>query len=893
MSPPSEDRRDEHSIITVQSQPEKSPPPLSAGLARYFRHALRRLDYLEYGDPREYLKKIYPDAPATSLSDVWVAPRFVKKFEGPQELTLETFLADPATCRLVLADPGFGKSTLARFLTCHFINKYEKGEAPRFGIYVPLSLLRTNALTHHEAVALAAATYVGLQDDEDVRLAIAQELQRALIIFDGLDELPTIRRGGGDSSIPLRFDAQELISTLRHRHPVGGGEVTEGIPSIVTCRLADYFEADPQALSAPLYVMSRFSPLQRDEVVRRWHAAVLRAAAGDSPGQEVLARDLSERSTAILSTLREHADLGELCLTPLMLSILQTVYVGKWDLPASVSQLCSRAVEWMLIQKQPGPDPNPLDPPYSSWLRDVVTELAWVLQGRYVGNGSRGFDVDELRSIVGQVATVSRQQRGVYEDAVTSVCSFLERGHGILVRLTSDQFDFAHNMLREVMAGRALGRLNLPSRRAFALEEAWSGPIRYWAGLIAAQDKGAFEISAMIDELERDVQAGSLTAAVARAEMLVEVCLVIPRAELTHRLQQQITSVTSELIVALSRRDLARGMRIRIGDLLSVLGDPTQLIPWPDTIQWIAPGERTIGTTSRPRTKIPKYDECLPIPEIIGHVPGFGIGRYLVTNMEFQAFVAADGYRVERYWRSKTGWAWASNENGVRDDLLREARRIADIHYSSELASERLIADEIPDRCAQTIVRSLPLYWMDPSFNRPNQPVVGVNWWEADAYCTWLTERLRSENLINQEQIVRLPLETEWETAARLCGDGIYPWEQGDPSECAHVGAGDGGAPQMMRSCAVGLFRSTPSRLPIFDMVGNVWEWTASPKQPYSEATFYAMAAGDSMEDRIARGSSWLSREPEAAKVTFRSFDPPYNAYDDLGFRIVVASAGL
>lgn len=170
-----------------------------------------------------------------------------------------------------------------------------------------------------------------------------------------------------------------------------------------------------------------------------------------------------------------------------------------------------------------------------------------------------------LRSIVGQVATIPKQQRVVYEDAVTSVCTFLERGHGILVKLTADQFDFAHNMLREVMAGRALGRLPLQARREFALQEAWAGPIRYWAGLIAAENK--FEISAMIDELERDVQAGSITAAIARAEMLVEVCLVIPRAELTHRLQQQIASVTEELAQSLSRQDLARASRVRIGDL--------------------------------------------------------------------------------------------------------------------------------------------------------------------------------------------------------------------------------------------------------------------------------------------------------------------------------------
>lgn len=887
MTGPSEDRRAEHAVIKVTG-----PPPLSSGLARYFREATKRLDYLEYGDPREYLEKRIPDAPATSLSKIWVSPTF-EKFDRAEEMSLTTFLGDGETCRVVLADPGLGKSTLARFLTCDLISTYERGLSDRFGIYVPLSLLRTIGLSHHEAVALAAATYVGLQDDEVVRAALSRELQHAIIIFDGLDELPTARRSGSDAAIPLRIDAQEVIAALRHRHPVGGSE-EEGIPSIVTCRYSDYFEHPALMLRAPHYVMSKFSTPQRDQAVHRWHDAALAAMKKVRPDDDVVAKELAERAAAILGTMREHADVGELCLTPLMLSILQTVYAGKWDLPASVSQLCSRAVNWMLIDKQPGPDPSPLNPPYPEWLREVVTELAWILQGRFVADGSRGFSTDELRSVVNQVATIPRQQRGLYEDAVTSVCTFLERGHGILVKLSAERFDFAHNILREVMAGRALGRLELSARRTYALNEAWAGPIRYWAGLLAAESKGAFEISAMIDELERDVQQGSLVALVARAEMLVEVCLVQHRGELPRRLQQLIEAIRKELVETLARPNLARTTRIRIGDLLSVLGDPTQLIAWSDRIEWISSGERLIGATSNPRTKIDKYDDCRPTPQVTGHVPGFGIGRYLVTNREYEAFINAGGYQTERYWCSALAWKWAHGDTSTRAELTERAGGVANVHFSSELASERLAVEEIPNRCTQMIVRSEPLYWMDPSFNRPNQPVVGVNWWEAMAYCSWLTERLRSEGCIRDDQVIRLPLESEWETAARLCGDGIYPWVGGDPSECAHVRvtAGDDSVAPVMRTCAIGLFYSTPSRLPIYDLVGNVWEWTASEKQPYSVETIGSFAACDSMTDRIARGSSWQSREPEAAKITFRSFDPPYNAYDDLGFRIVVASTG-
>jgi len=92
----------------------------------------------------------------------------------------------------------------------------------------------------------------------------------------------------------------------------------------------------------------------------------------------------------------------------------------------------------------------------------------------------------------------------------------------------------------------------------------------------------------------------------------------------------------------------------------------------------------------------------------------------------------------------------------------------------------------------------------------------------------------------------------------------------------------------IQRTCGVGLFENVKTNLPIFDMVGNVWEWTVSKVQPYSKETFNQIADETSFEDRIARGSSWLSSEEESTQITFRSFDPPYNAYEDLGFRIVI-----
>ena len=298
-----------------------------------------------------------------------------------------------------------------------------------------------------------------------------------------------------------------------------------------------------------------------------------------------------------------------------------------------------------------------------------------------------------------------------------------------------------------------------------------------------------------------------------------------------------------------------------------------------------------MGRAENHRTRISKYQKCPAAPEIGGHLDKFGIGSYLVTNREFQAFILDGGYSVDRYWPNEMGRKWAQGDESTIQSLINKAREVAQMHYSSELAGQRLVPDEIPERCEQMIRRKLPLYWADPANNRGNQPVVGVNWWEAVAYCLWLDERLKRVGKLDLGRSIRLPIEAEWETVGRLCGDGnVYPWIAGEPGDCSLVKAAfnNGNNQPVFRSCGVGLFQHVKTKLPIFDLVGNVWEWTASKANPYTLASFNQSFDSADVEDRISRGSSWLSSEEESTQVTFRSFDPPFNAYEDLGFRIVV-----
>ncbi|MGH9969762.1 MAG: NACHT domain-containing protein [Pyrinomonadaceae bacterium] len=878
----------------AHSKIERVIPP---GLSKYFRAALDQLNHLEYGDPAEYLLRTQNiEVPNSALDSIWVPPRFKQQDETGEDILLDTLLRDPNPCLLVLADPGCGKSTIARFLTCFFINRFCRGEEDYFGVLVPLSTLRTSGMTNQEAVAHCAARYVGLHDEPQVIDDLKENIGKACIIFDGLDELPIARRTSADENpVSLRRDGALLIRSLLY---VQTSHIASDTPrkSIVTSRSRDYFEDRESSLgTVPQYFISRFSPDQMNTAVRKWHDAAKVRAIQHLGHVTGIIEILDERQRGIQSALREHFDLATICLTPLMLSVLQVVYSDAQDLPSSVSQLCWRAVRWFLVEKHAGTPQSTFVAENESWLLQTITEIGWYLHERVVGGLPKSFDDADLRRIAKAACPFENFPRFDYEtqeDAITRIASFLRRGHGILVKVAPDEFDFAHNIFREVMAGRALGKLPVPERRRLALNELWHGPIRYWAGLRAADTDGLYEICAFVGELSADVKSGSVPAVLVRGEMLVEVCSIVPSARFTRDLKAQISQVRDELCSLLERKDLRLLHRIRIGDLLATLGDPkleTEII---NRVQWIDAGTYQIGRNENHRTRIPKYHTCPASPPIVGNLETFGIGSYLVTNMEFRRFLDAGGYNEKEYWPSEIGWKWASGDRDTIATLIEMAGEVAATHLSSELAGQRLVPDEIPERCGQMIDRRFPLYWLDPAFNRPNQPIVGINWWEAIAYCLWLDNELKQSGFLEAGKHIRLPTEAEWETVGRLCGNGnIYPWIDDEPANCAHVRAAfHSGGPDspVFRSCAVGLFQSVSTSLPVFDLVGNAWEWTGSKAGPYTNQSFQQVLDLDGLDDRISRGSSWLSSEDESTQITFRSFDPPYNVYEDLSFRIAI-----
>lgn len=237
----------------------------------------------------------------------------------------------------------------------------------------------------------------------------------------------------------------------------------------------------------------------------------------------------------------------------------------------------------------------------------------------------------------------------------------------------------------------------------------------------------------------------------------------------------------------------------------------------------------------------------------------FSMSKFLVTNRQFGQFISDGGYARKEYWTT-SGWAWKGR---VRQ----------------------------------------PAYWTNGKFNGPDQPVVGVSWYEAVAFCNWLSTREgltpaydSSGHADLAASGYRLPTEVEWEYAAAKGAPGesrrIYPWgDKWDPT----LAVCEVKPSRASRSAIVGS-KSPEGDTPqgLTDMAGNVWEWCSDnregdesiPGSPSSDRYYFQ---GDSWSQSfILRGGAWVIDFPNPLRSAFRSFaSAPGLRYNVYGFRVV------
>ncbi|MEO1166276.1 MAG: SUMF1/EgtB/PvdO family nonheme iron enzyme [Chloroflexota bacterium] len=228
---------------------------------------------------------------------------------------------------------------------------------------------------------------------------------------------------------------------------------------------------------------------------------------------------------------------------------------------------------------------------------------------------------------------------------------------------------------------------------------------------------------------------------------------------------------------------------------------------------------------------LPTSKNLMPAPFDWINIPnkGYSMAKYPVTNAQFAKFTEAGGYHTERWW-TKGGW------QQKQKDSWKE-----------------------------------PCFWQDSTFNSDTQPVVGVSWYGAVAFCLWLSD-------ITGEKIM-LPTEDQWQYAAQGDDGRVYPWgNDWDGSRC-HNSVGDNNPD---RTSSVILYESKgASPFGVVDMAGHVWEWCLTDYD--TQTNNFSLSANR----RTLRGGSWVETDSDAFRCDYQiGYDPPF-AYPYSGFRIV------
>jgi len=203
-------------------------------------------------------------------------------------------------------------------------------------------------------------------------------------------------------------------------------------------------------------------------------------------------------------------------------------------------------------------------------------------------------------------------------------------------------------------------------------------------------------------------------------------------------------------------------------------------------------------------------------------------------------------------------------------------RRFANEEPSDTLARPGQPWTEIDPRARYGDRKNLA-HWVEGRVPKglENHPVTNVTWYDAVAYCQW--------------QGKRLPTEAEWEHGAKGSGNPIFPWgDAAADSSRANYSAGGFGTTTPVASYP-------PNALGLYDMAGNVWQFTADEWASYSSKPASNPVAGGNLFSkgfdflsvatrRVIRGGSW-GGAPLNLWVEYRDSHPPDAAKNFVGFR--------
>jgi formylglycine-generating enzyme required for sulfatase activity len=784
---------------------------------------------------------------------------------------------------VVLGPPASGKSTLLRHYELDCARAALAGRAgdalsqAPLTFFVPLNLYRPAPSDNRLPLPFdwLAEQWTARYPDLPALDTLLRE-RRLMLLLDALNEIPS----AGAESVRLW---KAFLAQLQRDYP--GNRV------VFSCRSLDY--------SVSLSSKEQPVPHVRIEPL------------SDAQVQEFVARYCPEHAATLWQNLQNTPQL-ELLRSPYYLKLLITQTTAG-EIPAGRAALFTGFVRHALRREVEG-DNVLLQPGALLHARDVQR----LSQGHTwppFALPERGILIPKLSALAFQMQTQrtaneAAQVRIAYDEALVmldhpSAEDILKAGGSLGVldeNRSHDEVLYVHQLLQEYFAARQLARQPqgvlvqqewrtdhvVPSlqKTLYALADADPLPplpSTGWEGTMVLA-------AAMANDPERFV-----ADLIARNLALAGRCAAQPEVALSAPFKEQVR----QALVARTQ-DPGADLRARIaaGLALGELGDPRFARRQGSYDVYLLPPLIEIpGETYRIGSNEGLYEDEAPMHDVT--LGPFAIGQFPVTNAEWALFMQAGGYEDERWWETDAARAWRRGEGaaeGPKQDWREKRKyfqdnfdRIRQLHREGRITSQQAEDWEAIARMHDNDFETLlaewypagrqiqPAFWNDDAFNNPAQPVVGICWFEAQAYCAWLSAQTG--------QRFQLPTEVQWEAAAHGTPHRRYAFGNDFDSMCCNTFE-----THIRRTTPVGVFPSGTTSEGLVDITGNTWDWTSSLFQPYP------YNAEDGREDptltgahRVLRGGAWFDNLVNV-RTFFRSHSDPGTRNNGVGLRVLRSS---